>query len=148
MTELTGKSTDLLTKIRQLLKTLEGVAEALHSTLGISTVLNHERDEFDWVMKNLEKINRRSKRTHQIDRPENFIIAQGWVKKMEDVHYDLVDFRTSIENIVSNWEDGQFVGTKADEIVTVDVTAKETFHTSVEKTGNAMMRNGTVSVNQ
>ena len=91
----------------------------------ISTALRLRREEYDAVLKNLEKIKRRTKHTHQIDCTEKFIKAQGWAKNMEAVYNDLVHLRNGIENIVSNWDVVQFVAAKFEEVVTVDVTKKE-----------------------
>ena len=124
--ELTSKCAELVVKIRKLLKTLEGSAEVPHDTRAISTALNLRRDEFDAILKNLDRVNRRTKRTHPVDRTEKFILAQGWAKKMESIHSDLANVRDGIETIVSSWDVGQFVVTKVvEEIVTIDVTKRE-----------------------
>ncbi len=123
--QLTSRCVDLVEKIRKLLKTLKEGAQVPHDTRGISTALNLRREEFDAVLSNLEKMNRRTKRTHPIDRTEKFILAQGWAKKMEAIHDDLVHLRNGIETIVSSWDSAQFVGTKVEEIATIDVTNKK-----------------------
>ncbi len=130
--ELAGKSDDLVNKIRELLKTLEDGAQVPYDTRGISTALNHRREEFDAVLKNLEKMNRRTKRTHPADRTEKFIMAQGWAKKMEAIHAELVEMRSGVENIVSIWDVAKLV-TKDEEIVTVDATKKRGSGESAER---------------
>ncbi len=125
ITELTRKCAGLVNKIQTLLKTLEGDAQMPRDTRGISTALRLRREEFDAVLKNLEEMNRRTKRTSPIDRTEKFIKAQGWAKKMEAIHNDLVHLRNGIENIVSNWDVAQFVATKFEEVVTVDLTKEQ-----------------------
>ncbi len=130
--ELAGKSDDLVNKIRELLKTLEDSAQVPHDTRGISTALNHRLEEFDAVLKKLKKMNRRTKRTHPADRTEKFIMAQGWAKKMEAIHAELVDMRSGVENIVSIWDVAKLV-TKDEEIVTVDATKKRGSGESAEK---------------
>ncbi len=126
ITDLATKSVHLVKKIRKLLKTLEASIEVLHDTREISTALNLRLEEFEQVQKNLDKMSRRTKRTHPIDRTEKFIMAQGWAKKMEAIHSDLVDLRNGIEIIVSSWGVGQFVVKKVvEEIVTIDLTKKK-----------------------
>ena len=43
---------------------------------------------------------------------------------MEAVYNNLVHLRNGIENIVSNWDAAQFLATKFDEVVTIDVTKR------------------------
>ncbi len=121
--EHTSKCAELVVKIRKLLKTLEGSAEVPHDTRAISAALNLRREEFDAILTNFDKMNRRTKRTHPIVHTDKFMLAQGWAKKMVSIHSDLANVRDSIETIVSSWDVGQYVVTKVvEEIVTVDVT--------------------------
>ncbi len=76
--------------MRELLKTLEDKAHVPRDTRGISTALNHRREEFDAVLKNLNKMNWCTNRTHPTDRTQKFIIAQGRAQKMEAIHNELV----------------------------------------------------------
>ncbi len=97
-----------------------------HDTRGISTALNLRREEFDVILKNLDKMKRRTKRTRPIDRTEKFILAQGWAKKMESIHSDLANVRDGTETIVSSWDVGQLFVTKVvEEIVTIDATKRK-----------------------
>ncbi len=130
--ELAGKSDDLVGKIRELLKTLEDGAQVPHDTRGISAALNHRSKEFDAVLKNLKKMNQRTKRTHPADRTEKFIMAQGWAKKMEALHAELVDMRSGVENIVSIWDVAKLI-TKDEKTVTVDATKKRGLGESKER---------------
>ncbi len=148
--ELTSKCAELVVKIGKLLKTLEGSAEVPHDTRAIFTALNLRREEFDAILKNLDKMNRRTKRTHPVDRTEKFILAQGWAKKMESIHSDLANVRDGIETIVSSWDVGQYVVTKVvEEIVTVDVTKRAESGRRARRSGKhakpEMMECGTIN---
>ncbi len=68
--ELTSTCTELVVKIRKLLMTLESSAEVPHDTRAISTALKT-------ILKNLDKMNQCTKRTHPVDRTEKFVLAQG-----------------------------------------------------------------------
>ncbi len=115
------KCADLVHKVRELLKTIERAIQVPHEACGISTGLNYRREEFDAVLKKLEKMKQRTKRTHPLQRTENFILAQGWAKQMEAIHNNLVHLRNGIETIVATWDVGQFVVTKVvEEIVTFE----------------------------
>ncbi len=91
----------------------------------ILTALNLRREEFDKIQENLHKMKRRTKRTRPIDRTEDFIMSQGWAKKMEAVYNDFVELRNAIESILSSWGAGQCVIRKVEEIVTVHVTKRK-----------------------
>ncbi len=125
ITQLANRCEELVDKIRILLKTLEGDAYVPCDTRRISTALSLRREEFDAILKNLEKIKRRTKRTHPVDRTEKFIKAQGWAKNMEAIYNDLVHVRNGIENIVSNWDVVQFVATKFEGVATIDATKSD-----------------------
>ena len=123
--DVATKCSDVIEKMRELLKTLEDRTQVPHATLGISTALSHRQEEFDAVLDSLEKMKKRIKRRRRIFHLEKFILAQGWAQEMEAIHNDLVQVRNGIENIVANWGVAHFVVTKVEKLVTIDVTKKE-----------------------
>ncbi len=135
---------ELVAKIHELLKTLEGESQVPYDTRRISTALNQRRQEFDKVLKKLERMNRRIERTKRRDRTERFIMAQGWAKKMEAIHSELVQLRSGIENIASSWDAAKFVAAKIEEMVTIDVTRKKELRSRESYIGGERMRSGTV----
>ncbi len=149
--ELAIKCTDLVEKIRELLKTLQKGPQMPHDVCAISTALNHRREEFDTILKNLEKMNRLTKRSHPIDRTEKFILAQGWGKKMETIYLELVHLRDGIEGVTSSWDVAKLI-MKHDEIVTIDVTKKEESRRRVrrleDRANRELTRSGPVSLDQ
>ena len=147
ITEIASKCAELVYKVRSLLKMLEGGAQVPQDTRGISTALHLRREEFVAILKNLDKMNGRTKRTHAIDRTEKFILAQGWAKKMEAIHSDLVQLRNGIEVLVSSWDVAKLVK-KGDEIVTIDVSQKEELGRWKHLAESEMRGSGTVAVDQ
>ncbi len=143
--ELASKMAELVNKVCILQKTLEGGSHVPQDKRGISTARNLRREEFVAILKNLDKMSRRSKRTHPLDHTEKFIVGQGWTKKMEGILNDLVQLRNGIENIVSNLDAAEFVVTKFEEIVTVDVTNKNKRGRREQHTQTEMVGNGTVN---
>ncbi len=117
----TNKCTELVSKTKQLLETLQGEAQVPNDTREIITPLNQRYDEFEEVVKNLKKMKRRVNRPSPIDRTEKFIMGQGWAKEMEAIHNDLAELRAGVEHVVSNWGAARFVVKKLDEIATIDV---------------------------
>ena len=98
------------------------------------------------MLTGLEKLNRCVKRTHLIDRTEEFILAQGWAETMDPIHDDLVHMRNGIVTIVSNCDAAQFVVMKvAAEIVTIDVTKNKRPGRRQQNGGSEMMEKGTVN---
>ncbi len=77
ITELVRKCVELVDKIRELLKSLEGGAQVPHDTGGIATALSHRREQFGVILQNLEKVKRRTRRSNTVDRTRRFIAAQG-----------------------------------------------------------------------
>ncbi len=150
ISELARKCVKLVDKIHELLKILERSAHVPSNTGGISTALDHRREEFDAVLKDLEKMNRRTKRTHPIDRTEKFIFAQGWAKRMEALYNDLDRLRNGIENLVSNWDAAHFVVKKVEEIATIDATKESGTQAGMwnQHAENGWTRKGAVSVDQ
>ncbi len=73
-------------KINELLETLRVESQVQRNASRISTALNQRLEEFELVLKNLEKMNRRIGRTKRHDRTERFIMAQGCAKKMKALH--------------------------------------------------------------
>ena len=145
--QLATKCAELVDKVRTLLETLEGGAQVPQNTRGISTALHLRREEFDAILKNLDKMNRRTKCTHPVDRTEKFIMAQGWAKKMEAIHNDLIQLRNGIEILVSSWDVAKLV-TKSEDIVTVDVSKKKESEKWREHAENRRMGSRTVDVDQ
>ena len=90
ITELVNNCAELVDKIRTLLKTLEGDAQVPCDARRISTALRLRHEEFDAIIKKLDKFKQLTKRTHQVDRTEKFIRAQGWAKRMEAIYNNLV----------------------------------------------------------
>ena len=143
--ELVNKCAELVKKIQKLLKTLKRDAQIPCNTYGISTALSLRREEFDAILKNLEKIKRRTKRTHPVDRTEKFIKAQGWAKNVEAVYNDLVHLRNGVENIVSNWDVVQFVAAKFEGVVTIDVSKEKDSRRYEQHEESEMMESTTVT---
>ncbi len=109
ISELASKSTELVGKIRELLMTLEEGSQGLPDKIGISTALNNRREEFVAGLQNLENMEGHTKCTNAIDRTERFIMAQGWAKRMEAIHNDLIHLRAGIETIASSWDVAKLV---------------------------------------
>ncbi len=143
--ELASNCAELVEKIRTLLKTLEGDAQVPCDARRISTALNLRCEEFDAVLKKLERFKQLTKGTHPIDRTEKFIKSQGWAKRMEAIYNNLVHLRNGIENIASNWDAAQFLATKFDEIVTIDVTKREGSGNKEQHSINEVMESSTVN---
>ncbi len=144
MIELVNKCAELVDKIRKLLKTLEEDTQVPRDTRRISTALDLRRQEFDAVLKNLEKMKMRTKSAHPIDRTEKFIKAQGWAKKIEAICNDLVHLRNGVENIASSWDVAMLV-TKVEEVVTIDATKKIDSARREKHTESSTRRSGTVN---
>ena len=130
-----------------MLETLEGSAQVPQDTRGISTALHLRREEFDAILKNLDKMNRPTKRTHLIDRTERFIMAQGWTKKMEAIFNDLVNLQTGIDTLVSSWDVAKLVR-KVEEIVTIDLTKQKDSRRWRQQAESNVIRSETVNVDQ
>ncbi len=81
--------------------------------------------KFDAILKNLEKVSRRAKRTSSVERTEKFIMAPEWAKKMGAIHNELSHLRNGLENIVLNWDTAKFVATKVEHMGTIDLTKKQ-----------------------
>ncbi len=123
ITELTWKCAELVEKVRVLLKAFQYSAKILQYTEGAATALYLWLEEFNTVLKSLEKIDRGTNRTHPMHRTERFIMAQGCAKKMEALYNDLVHIRNGVETIVASWDARKFVGTKVvEEIEEIDGT--------------------------
>ncbi len=71
---------------------------------------------------------------------------------MDAIHSDLVNLRSGIENIVSNWDAAQFVVSKVEKMVTIDLTKKEELKqqagSSKQRRESGMMGCRAVSVDQ
>ena len=105
-------------------------------------VLNQRYEEFDEIQKDLEDMKKRIERTDLLYRTLKSVMAQGWAKRMETVHSDLVQLRNGIENIVLIWHAPQLVVKKSEEIETIDLTNKNESGNWVE---SAVMSSGTVN---
>ena len=122
---LVSKSNELVGRIRKLLKTLEDNAEGRTDARAISMALNLRREEFDSVLRKLEKMKQRTKRTNLIHRTKKFIMAQSWAKNMEAIRDDLVHLRNGIETIVTVWNSPLFADPAMGNNATNDLTNKK-----------------------
>ncbi len=125
ITEIASKCADNVQKIKVLVKTMRDGAEVLQNTPRISTALNQRREDFNAIVRSLEKMKEATKPRHPFGYTKKFIKAQGWEKEIGNILKEIFHLRNGVETIVTNYDVAIIAGWNPKVSVRAEATQKK-----------------------